>query len=488
MGDAKSRLNNAKETESIDLKSVLSQTEYFRSQQESLEERLVVLTSSETPDKAVKRLKAPIEKLQRLEVASAYAKLLNHVEDLTSDVRFYLPNNSKAAIKPYTRLTQLSASLQSLQGPAEGAAGHIITFVKNRGDLLFEELKHVMIEEFQGFLKEIKWPVLAEIKVPEFASSIGKLLDLQLPELIKTQPPVILLPMAVLTTEFVQQFRYHFMGSKTTNIKNSFEDACAWIVELVARWTEWLYHNVAPILAEHFSGTELVECSIYVDPVNAFVTALLPVVREKVYNVLSVVSEEPAQMERTIVSLMRFDDKLRRQLRYDGGDPINGWMGLTAEVLKDHFNTWLNVEKDFTLKRYEDIINAQQSGKIDSDSPDPGQSKPTYGAVKIVDLLNSVTKLYHGLRDFSQRLRFLIDIQLTILDEYHKHLYAALETNKSLTSAVSRTLHGVTKEQQAILEGSGALESLCKIYGSAEHVVLALSEWSNDPVSTSPVV
>lgn len=99
--------------------------------------------------------------------------------------------------------------------------------------------------------------------------------------------------------------------------------------------------------------------------------------------------------------------------------------------------------------------------------------------MRVTDLLKSVTTQYERVRRFSHKLRFLIDIQLTILDEYHDYLRGTLEAYLSITSTVGRAF-GVTKEQIAALEGTGALETLCKVYGSADHVVNALKDWSNE--------
>jgi hypothetical protein len=48
-------------------------------------------------------------------------------------------------------------------------------------------------------------------------------------------------------------------------------------------------------------------------------------------------------------------------------------------------------------------------------------------------------------------------------------------------------LHGVSKEQQAALEGVGGLESLCKVFGSAEYLITMLKDWSNDVVSSPSI-
>jgi hypothetical protein len=143
-------------------------------------------------------------------------ELLKEVDDLTAEARKSLPHDPKEALKPYARLKQLSISLSSLQGPAEGAAGHLVTYVDKRVSSLWGEMKRIMSDEFEMVLKRTHWPASTETRTKEWSDCFEKLLDLQTPELYSAQGPVILLPMAVMTKTFVQQFRYHFMGKKPT--------------------------------------------------------------------------------------------------------------------------------------------------------------------------------------------------------------------------------------------------------------------------------
>lgn len=255
-----------------------------------------------------------------------------------------------------------------------------------------------------------------------------------------------------------------------------------WTIGTVSKWQDFLRENIGPILVAHFRGSRLAGNSLCIDPVSAFITVLLPVLREKVSGLLSTLSGEPQLFSNFILLLMKFDKSMRNEFNYDGGDAVNGWKGLTTEVLEVWIDKWLYIEKEFARARYEDIINSSDNGRIDFDSAGPGRTKQSYGALKIMNLLRSVTSLYEPLRSFPNKLRFLIDIQLAILDKYHNRLNDSLDAYQAITSAVGRTLHGVTKEQQAALEGTGGLESLCKVYGSAEHVILTLHGWGNSLV------
>mgnify|MGYP003622976282 CR=1 FL=1 len=157
-----------------------------------------------------------MEKLRRLEIAESYVELLKEVDDLTAEAHKCLPHDPKEALKPYARLKQLSTSIRSLQGPAEGAAGHVITYVDQRVCSLWEEMKKIMCDEFEAVLKSTHWPASTEARTKDWSGCFEKLLDLQTPELYSAQGSVILLPIAVMAKTFVQQFRYHFMGNKPT--------------------------------------------------------------------------------------------------------------------------------------------------------------------------------------------------------------------------------------------------------------------------------
>lgn len=180
-----------------------------------------IVTASDAPNEAVQKFKGPMEKLRRLELANAYVELLKEVDNLTIEARNHLPDHPKEALQPYARLKQISLSLRTLQGPAEGAAGHIVVYVDKTASSLWSEMKKTMSAEFEAVLKKTNWPASSEKTNKEWNDCFVKLLDLQMPELLNAQEAVVLLPMAVMTKPFTQQFRYHFMGNKPTNSTQS---------------------------------------------------------------------------------------------------------------------------------------------------------------------------------------------------------------------------------------------------------------------------
>jgi len=102
-------------------------------------------------------------------------------------------------------------------------------------------------------------------------------------------------------------------------------------------------------------------------------------------------------------------------------------------------------------------------------------------SIPIPSLIN-IADRYRPLTSFSQKLTFLIDIQIAIFDKYHEKLLSNLEAYLTMTTALGRAMGGVTKEEQERLLGVEGLERLCKTYGSADYLEKAMRDWSDDVV------
>ncbi len=97
-------------------------------------------------------------------------------------------------------------------------------------------------------------------------------------------------------------------------------------------------------------------------------------------------------------------------------------------------------------------------------------------------MLTVLSDRYRPLQSFSQKLRFLIDIQLAIFDRFHTRLQTALEAYLAATSAVVRAMQGGISEDRSNVEGVKGLERLCRVHGSADYIAQALEDWSDDVV------
>ncbi|TGO69839.1 hypothetical protein BOTNAR_0006g00260 [Botryotinia narcissicola] len=479
--DAKTKLAEAKKSAANHTSSMSQKTQAFEQHQEDLRARMMMLTSSNTPEEAVRRLKGPMEKLQQVELAQAYVELLRDVDDLTKEAHQNLPQNPTEALKPYVRLKQLAMTLQATQNSTEIAAPHLVSYVEQTSSHLWAQMVQIMVKEFRDVLKALNWPDLTVEVSKEWQICFGRLLDLQAPEIREAREPLVLLPFAVLVKESELKFRYHFMGNTPTSASSLLgEYYLNWIIDVIDAHETYLRDNAGPVLAAHFLGSPLAGNSLYIDPVSAFVTALLPLVKEKTDLVLTEIQHNPAHLSKFIGQLMVWDDAIRIKYKYDGGNSEVGWVGVTWHVLDKWFGPWLEAEERFAFQRYEEIMDSPDNGDIDYDSNESKKTKGTFGATKVTDLLKAITTQYKDLRKVSHKLRFFLNTQIAVLDRYQIRLSESLDAYISLTSTVGRIATGATKEQQRSVEGMAGLVSLCKVFGSADHIISTLEFLSNE--------
>ncbi|KAK1917242.1 hypothetical protein P3342_012087 [Pyrenophora teres f. teres] len=496
LDDAQRHLHDAKHASHKHHADRTQHADRFWQDQADIDRRLLVLTASDTSDKAVENFQEVLDTLQRLDVANDYVELLAQVDALDKHAHAQLQTSNEAALEPYKQLRALHTRLLNLHHDAEGAAIHLLNHIGSITHALRTTILDAFSADLDRTLKKIHWPT-PKATIPdhlreEWETAVIKLLDLQLPELDgmsyatgpgdKVTLPPVLFPVQILVQPLEMRFRYHFDGDKPTNRIDRPEYFLSHITTLLNDYSAFVTDHVQPILFRHFRGTHLALNPVYIDAMSAFITALLPMLRAKISSLLPKVAGQPQLLSHLMHEIMSFDLTIRDTWGYDGGYGVDGWKGLSWEFLVqgDWFGRWLQVEKDFALSRYQNIVEAPDFGDLDYDSVDPKAIKPTKGAIRVNDLLETITDRYRPLASFSQKLTFLIDIQIAIFDKLHERLQSNLEAYLSLTTSLGRAMGGVTKEEQEKLLGVQGLERLCKTYGSADYLERAMRDWSDD--------
>ncbi|KAL2126143.1 hypothetical protein VTI74DRAFT_1610 [Chaetomium olivicolor] len=390
LDDATRELDEARKSSADRNASLLSQIDEFQALQKSIDVRLQIIAESDAPDEAIRRLEPPMKQLHKIDLAYRYLLLLQDVESLRQAARSHLPQDPKAALEPYTKLKQLALRLKELQEHADGAAVHLVTHVETVTENLWDEMKKTMWDELEAVLAKRGWPnVDPDSEVDEeWLQCFAKLVDLQAPEVLYSPATVSLLPVDVMAQIFVKEFRFHFMSDKPTSSPQVINAHCfPWFLALIEKWEDFFRDNFGPILAVKFGDTAVANKSVYMEPVCAFITSMLPAVREKIAVTIAETSGDTAFFSSLLSQLMTFDDRLRSGFSYDGGDIEEGWGGLASEVLSKHFRTWLEAEKKFALERYQTIMAAPDARNLDYDFAATGKTKPTFAAIRVTDLL-----------------------------------------------------------------------------------------------------
>ncbi|KAL8674747.1 MAG: hypothetical protein Q9168_000831 [Polycauliona sp. 1 TL-2023] len=476
--------------------ALLQQARQFKKQQADVDRRLLIVTRSETSDDAIEKFDADIKALQQLDIAAGYVELLAEVEDLSVEARRNFNSSPQAALQPYLRLQKLAIALKDAQPAAEDAAPHLVDHVEKTASHLWNQMKDAFASDFEKVLTRMKWPgkdvSLAGSLEQEWTEGVERLLELQEPELNvqgdhvrPNQEPLVLLPLEVMVKPLELRFQYHFSGDRPTNKLDKPEYFLSHIMGLLNNYDQFFATYLQPCLRKRFKASNLSMTSIFIDSTSALITALLPMLRRKVFSVIPQIAKQPQLLSHFIHELMDFDITLRDEWGYDGGSGIEGWKGLTWEVLvkKDWFGRWLEVEKNFALARYQNIIDHQESFEIDYESVEPSATKPTNAAIRVNDLLETITDRYRPLPSFSQKLRFLIDIQIAIFDSFHIRLVGFLDEYLMDTSSLFSTVQGVSSsgnKQKQSTEGLLGLERLIRVYGSAEYLEKKMRDWSDD--------
>ena len=404
----------------------------------------------------------------------------------------------RQAIEPYRRLRALATAVKAAQPAAEGAAPHLVDHVEQQAHTLYKSLKKGFDSDFKKTLEEMNWPN-KELKltgdlIAKWTYQVETLLDLQEPDLHRkasenldsssTQDPTVLLPLEVLVKPLELRFRYHFLGDKPTNRLDKPEYFLSHMLDLLDAHNDFMLDYLQPILDQRSRTTDL-DDTIYTDATSAFITALLPMVSAKCLSLLPQISANPSLLSHFIHELMSFDTTLRDSWAYTPlPQGLLDWKGLTWSMLTIHgyFEAWLSVEKNFALERYRNIRDSAESNELDFDSTGPGTTIPTKGAIRVNDLLETVTDRYRLLSSFSQKLRFLIDIQLAIFDDYYQHLRESHQSYQVSSTIAGKLVQnaGRMDDPQTDVSGLKGLQRLSKIFGSAEYLERKMSDWSDD--------
>jgi RAD50-interacting protein 1 len=473
-------------------------------------------TRSEKSDEAVRRFELLMIKLQRLDVASGYMELLKEVDKLrfviiveasgtvnidesfSSQAHQKLKASPRLAIEPYRRLRSLVTAVKAAQPAAEGAAPHLVDHIEQQAHTLYNSLKNGFESDLNKTLDEMNWPnkelKLTHGLVARWTDQVEALLDLQEPDLHRqaaealgsssAQDPTVLLPLEVMVKPLGLRFRYHFFSDKPTNRLDKPEYFLSHVLDLLDTHNDFMLDYMQPILDQRSRTTDL-DDTMYTDAMSEFITALLPMVSAKCLSLLPQISTSPSLLSHFIRESMSFDTTLRDSWAYTPVPQVLvDWKGLTWSMLTTYgyFATWLQVEKNFALERYRNIRDSTESNELDFDSTGPGTTVPTKGAIRVNDLLETVTDRYRLLSSFSQKLKFFIDIQLAIFDDYYQHLRESHQSYRVNSTIAGKLVQnaGMTEDPATDVSGLKGLQKLSKIFGSAEYLERKMSDWSDD--------
>lgn len=470
--------------------AVQLKSDSLRQRQAHIDNTLMSMTQSETSEDASKAFGASMNKLRKLEVASGYIDLLQEVNKLGEEARSSFKTSPSAALPPYLRMRSLLLAVRTAHNDSEDAAPHIMNQVARHTTALYHDIEQQFKDDLRMTVTKMEWPKkdlkLTAENLLRFREQVDLLLDLQKPDLQENAEQealkaIPLLPMEVMVEPLALRFQFHFYGEKPTNRLDKPEYFLSHILDLLEQHNEFMTNHVQPVVDVQNSKSHVAD-ALFTDALSAFITALLPLVTAKCLQMLPQIAIQPQLLSHFVHELMEFDKTLMDSWSYQPTtDLLIDWKGLTWEMLNTHgyFATWLEAEKDFALSRYRSIRDSSDGGELDLDATESRTTKPTKGAIRVNDLLETITDRYRNLSSFSDKLRFLMDVQIAIFDDYHNYLLGGLQAFIANSHTAGRLLQGQTAPD-ANVTGVKGLETLSKVLGSAEYLEDKMSDWSNE--------
>lgn len=139
----------------------------------------------------------------------------------------------------------------------------------------------------------------------------------------------------------------------------------------------------------------------------------------------------------------------------------------------------------FDIYAEDDFEKSQQQQQQANGKP----IKRTKSAVRLINLLESITNTYILVPSLVQKFKFFADIQLDLLGQYQKRLSAAIDSFEALSLIRSVPVPGALPEAvtgvMTASETGGTISALNRLYrwwASARSISDAMKDWTEEEV------
>jgi len=297
--------------------------------------------------------------------------------------------------------------------------------------------------------------------------------------------------MQALVRPVAQRFKYHFEGTRQTNRLDK---------------PEWYFAHILNLSHEHRRFMDnVVQRLLQNSPYGSFnawreyTRLLLPIVSRKLRRSVPSILSHPPLLAHTVYQCLAFDDALRDagfSLVNTSAPPSSSspedWEGSSEIILgnKEWFESWLSGEQKFTEGQYEEIIDAPDAWQIVDDEGEQAaqdrELRPTISARRIKVLVEQITDRYKVLPHFPHKTRFLIGVQVPILELYHTRISESLDAFEALSSYFVRAVPGALSGQSSSADSKRATTGiegssrLLKGYVSARWLAMVMTNWGED--------
>ncbi|KAI0823023.1 TIP-1 family-domain-containing protein [Trametes gibbosa] len=377
-------------------------------------------------------------------------------------------------------VTSVATACSKVEAVASQPDLHVVAFLNGVVERTWRDMRGVLTSTLLEAAETLKWPLKVDyvITAPEhrrtFERAFKHLLKLQTTgrriRKDKDSTKEGLYAIQALVQPIALRFKYHFEGTRQTNRLDK---------------PEWYFTHIVNESHEHRPFMESIIQSLLAGTEYRSINAW----REFTLQLLSALAFDTALTDEGFdlpgTTLATADDK------------DSHWDGISDEILgkQEWFEAWVEGERKFAMDQYLDIISASDAWLIADEDDDAGHDplvaerelRPTNSARRVKALVEQVTDRYSPLPQYPQRTRFLIVVQLPLLESYHSRISSSLDAFETLSSALMRAVPGALGagegrggDTHRLTAGVEGVQRLCKAFVSAQYIASAMEAWGED--------
>ncbi|KAH9912248.1 RINT-1 family protein [Epithele typhae] len=455
-------------------------------------------------------LEALHRSLKELESVKGYVQVVEHAMKLSEAAVEQVRTAGTATVSEYQKLQEFVKSVAAACEKVETVASqpdlHILGFLDNVVEQTWRDMKGVLMTTLLEVAEKLKWPTKVDYSAASsedrraFETAFYNLLKLQtigakIRDSSKHNGKEGLYPIQALVQAILQRFKFHFEGTRPTNRMDK---------------PEWYFTHIANESHEHRPFMESIVQSLLSSTeyrtINAwreFTNLLLPVLERKIRRTIPALLSHPSILAHTIYQALSFDTAIRDEgfgiqgtTAATGKDGTDAWRGISEIILgkKEWLDAWVEGERKFAMDQYFEIISAPDAWLIaDDEGEDEAPSwtagrelRPTNSARRVKSLVEQVTDRYSPLPEYTHRTRFLIVVQLPLLESYLGRISSSLDAFETLSSSLMRAVPGALGAGDGrggtgnLTSGVEGTQRLCKALVSAKYLAGVMEMWGED--------
>ncbi|KAF7340034.1 hypothetical protein MVEN_01921300 [Mycena venus] len=458
--------------------------------------------------------------LKELQSVKGYVQVIEHALKLSEAACAQIRSSSSttplstASVTEYQSLQEFVTKVSDACAGMEDGTGkqtlNLVSFLEKIRDKCWADIKGSLSASLLAASEKLGWPMPVDYLAAspqdrkDFERTFSDLLRLQnIGE--KLRPPNAkersekdgLYPLQALIQPISLRFKYHFEGTRQTNRMDKPEWYFTHVLNAMHEHRPFMESVIQPLL----SSTEHRGIVAW----REFTLLLFPLLSRKLRRSMPSLLPRPPLLAHTIYQALVFDAAVTENgfslagTSAAAGETSDTWDGVSDVILgkEEWFAAWMDGEKQFAEEQYHEIISAIDAWHIaeDEGGEEAGHLRDlrsTSSARRLKALVEQVTDRYSPLPHFAQRTRFLINVQIPILENYHGRILASLDAFETLSSAFVRAVPGalsvslgrddgtVKVDARRLTDGVEGVQRLCKAWLSARYVEAAMEGWGEE--------